>query len=251
MTTKFEKLNTMAKYLVMVLFLSVAMTLMGVGVNVFVSILGGFVVVAAGYMLCVFSIHLETSRMRKLNEQMNASKSMDGYNEAMEKIGKRTIWMTVYHQTLLNRGTGYVNQGEYKKALEVMDELEKYTVSVQIRFLEIWNRLFALIELKNYGQAERTMKKYQKLLAPYEEASESIADRLEIYRYLTAGDTEMALEKIEESRAKCKENEQDVIDQLDFYELRLRQLTGEHERVEELKSRLRSHKVFPCIAKAL
>lgn len=241
----------MMKYFVMVIFLATAMTLVGIGIHVFVAILGGFVVIVLGYMLCVLVIRSETGRMRKLNEHMNASKDMDGYIESMEKIGKRTVWANVYHQTLLNRGTGYINMGEYKKALEVMDELEKFHVSVEVRFLEIWNRLFALIELRNYGQAEKLMKKYQKLLTPYAEASESIADRLEIYRYLTAGDNAMALEVIRACRDKCGEGEQDVMDQLDFYEIRLCQLTGDHERADVLKKQLRSHKTFPCIAKSL
>lgn len=251
MTLRFEKLNYMMKYLVMALFLAMAMTLRAVGMNIFLAILAAFAVIALGYMLCVFTIHLQTDKMRKLNERMNATKSMDGYLEAMERMGKYTVWTTVYHQTILNRGTAYINLGEYKKALEVMDELEKYTVSTQIRFLEIWNRLFALIELRNYGQAEKLMKKYQSLLEPYAKASESIADRLDIYRYLASGDTSAALETIRACREKCPEDESDVADQLDYYELRLCKITGDHERAEELKKRLLSHPVFPCLLKNL
>lgn len=249
MTLRFEKLNYMMKYFIMVWFLAIAMTLRAVGMNIFLAILAAFAVIVMGYMLCVFTIHLQTDKMRKLNEKMNATKSMDGYLEAMERIGKYTVWANVYHQTLLNRGTAYINMGEYRKALEVMDELEKYTVPVQVRFLEIWNRLFALIELRNYGQAEKLMKKYQKILDPYAEASESISDRLDIYRYLTSGDTTMALETIHSCRDKCSEEEGDVADQLDYYELRLCQATGDHERADELKKRLRSHPVFPCLLK--
>lgn len=251
MELKFDKLNQMAKYLVLAFFLAVSMTLMGVGVNVFLSIIVGALAVILGYVLCVVEMSFETGKMRKLNEKMNSTKELDGYVEAMKKIEKRTIWARVKFQAILNQGTGYVNQGEYQKALEVMDELEKYTVPIDVRFMEIWNRMFALIELRRYGQVEKLMKKYQKILQHYEELSESIADRLEVYRYITAGDTAMALEKIEESRAKCPPEETDVTDQLDYYEMRLRQASGEKERAEELRNRLRSHKTYPCIAKNL
>lgn len=251
MELKFKKLNDMMKYIIMAWFLAVAMTLRGIGINIFVSILGAFALLVLVYMLCVYNMYLQTNHMRKLNERMNETKKMDGYLEAMEKIGKRTVWSNVVYQTLLNRGTGYINLGEYRKALEVMDELEKYTVPVEIRFLEVWNRLFALIELRNYGQAEKLMKKYQKMLDHYAEASDSIADRLELYRYLTAGDNQMALEKIRTCREKCKDEDPSAMDQLDYYEIRLCQLTGDHDRVEELKDQLRKRTVFPCIARIL
>ena len=251
MTLKLSKLNEMMKYIIMAWFLAVAMTLRGIGFNIFIAILAAFALTVLGYMLCVYNMYLQTNRMRKLNERMNEKKCMDGYLETMEKIGRRTIWANVFYQTLLNRGTGYINLGEYKKALEIMDELEKYTVPVEIRFFEIWNRIFACIELRRYGQVEKLMKKYQKILDHYAEASESIADRLELYRYIAAGDTQMALEMIRTCREKGAEEDQNVIDQLDYYEIRLCQLSGDHERAEELKQHLRSHPVFPCIAQIL
>lgn len=239
------------KYFVLTFFLAVALTLMGVGVNVFVSILVGFVLIVLIGMACVLVIRFESEKMHKLNDKMMESKDLDGYVEAMEKIGKRTIWMNIYQQTLLNRGTAYINLGEYKKSLEVMDELQRYTVSTEVRFLEVWNRLFALIELRNYGQVQKLMKKYQKLLDAYSKASDSIADRLEIYRYIATGDNVAALDMVRACREKCTENEQSAVDQLDFYEVRLCQLTGDLERAEELKKQLRSRKVFPCIANHL
>lgn len=237
------------KYIVLTVFLAVALTMMGIGINVFVSILGGFVVIVLGCMAAVIWIRLENEHMRRINEKMNATKDLDGYVEKMEKIGKRTIWAMIYHQSILNRSTGYINLGEYKKALEVMDELQKYKVNTEVRFLEVWNRLFALIELRNYGQAQKLMKKYQTLLAAYEKASEPIADRMELYRYLAAGDNEMALEKVR----YCREKNTDASanDQLDYYEIRLCQLTGDLERAEELKKSLRGRDLFPCIAKNL
>lgn len=251
MQLKFERLNSMMKYIALAFFLAISMTLMNVGVNVFLSILAGFVFVVLAIILCFVEMAFETNRMRKLNEKMNTTKDLSGYVEAMKSIEKRTIWQQVKLQAILNQGTGYVNQGEYKQALETLDELEKYTVPVNIRFMEIWNRMFALIELRNYGQVEKLMKKYQKIIQPYADASESIADRLEIYRYITTGDTMMAIEKITESREKCDPEDTDVIDQLDYYEMKLCQATGNHERVEELRKKLRSHKTYPCISKTL
>ena len=251
MELKFQKLNQMMKYIVLTFFLAIALTLMGVGVNTFVSILAGFVFIVLIGMAGVVAIRFENEKMHKLNEKMTRTKSMDGYVEAMEKIGKRTIWMNIYQQTLLNRGTAYINLGEYKKSLEVMDELQRYSVNTEVRFLEVWNRLFALIELRNYGQVQKLMKKYQKLLDAYSKMSESIASRLDIYRYIATGDNVAALELVRACREQCTESEQSAIDQLDFYEVRLCQLTGDLERAEELKKQLRSREVFPCIANNL
>ena len=239
------------KYIVMTFFLALALTMMGIGINVFVSIIASIALVVLGGMACILVMRHENEKMRKLNEKMTKTKKMDGYVEAMEKIGRRTIWMNIYHQTLLNRGTAYINMGEYKKSLEVMDELQKYKVNTEVRFLEIWNRLFAQTELRNYGQVQKLMKKYQSLLDAYANASESIASRLEIFRYMAAGDNEAALELVRACREKCGENEQSAVDQLDFYEVRLCQLTGDHARADELKKELRSREVYPCIAKNL
>lgn len=239
------------KYIVLIFFFAVSLILMGVGVDTFVSILAGFGLVVLVGIAGVLVIRFENEKMHKLNKKMMETKNMDGYVEAMEKIGRRTIWMNIYQQTLLNRGTAYINLGEYRKSLEVMDELQRYNVNTEVRFLEVWNRLFALIELRNYGQVQKLMKKYQQLLDAYSKASESIASRLEIYRYIATGDNAAALELVRACREKCSENEQSAIDQLDFYEVRLCQLTGDLLRAEELKKQLRSREVFPCIANNL
>lgn len=251
MELKFQKLNQMMKYIVLTFFLAIALTMMGVGINAFVSIIASIGLVALGGFLCLMVMRHENNKMRKMNEKMMQTRNMDGYVEEMEKIGKRTVWMNIYHQTLLNRGTAYINMGEYKKSLEIMDELQKYKVNTEVRFLEVWNRLFALIELRNYGQVQKLMKQYQPLLDAYSKASESIGTRLELFRYMAAGDNVSALEKVRECRAACGENDQSAVDQLDFYEVRLCQLTGDLERAEELKKALRSRDVLPCIAKNL
>lgn len=250
MTLKYKKLNEMMKYIIITVLLAVAVTLLNVGVNVFLALLAMVAVFIIGFCVCLLTMYIETSQMKKLNEKMSETKSVDGYLEKMERIGKWTIWQNIYHQTILNRGTGHINLGEYQKGLEVLKLLEDEVVLDQIRFLEVWNRLFALIELRNYTQAGKIMKKYQKILKYYADSSPNVADRLELYHSLMSGDKEKSLELIVSCREKYKEDPS-VMDQMDFYELRIQKALGNDERVAELKASLGSHKVFPCIQRVL
>lgn len=91
------------KYIVLIFFFAVSLILMGVGVDTFVSILAGFGLVVLVGIAGVLVIRFENEKMHKLNKKMMETKNMDGYVEAMEKIGRRTIWMNIYQQTLLLR----------------------------------------------------------------------------------------------------------------------------------------------------